>query len=110
MGINNYSKIGDLRGCLNDVESMNKLLMEQFGFKKSSIKIRRDQQVTKADLRKHWEWLLKDTSPGDRLIFHFSGHGSYTVDNDGDENDGADELICLYELACLGPGSFKLRL
>ena len=108
MGINNYSKIGDLRGCLNDVESMNKLLMEQFGFKKSSIKIRRDQQLTKADLRKHWEWLLKDTSPGDRLIFHFSGHGSYTVDNDGDENDGADELICLYDMDWDNPESYLL--
>ena len=107
-GINNYSKIGDLRGCLNDVESMNKLLMEQFGFKKSSIKIRRDQQLTKADLRKHWEWLLKDTSPGDRLIFHFSGHGSYTVDNDGDENDGADELICLYDMDWDNPESYLL--
>ena len=107
-GINNYLKIGDLRGCLNDVESINKLLMEQFGFKKSSIKIRRDQQVTKTDLRKHWEWLLKDTSPGDRLIFHFSGHGSYTVDNDGDETDGADELICLYDMDWDNPDSYLL--
>ena len=107
-GINNYLKIGDLRGCLNDVDSMSKLLIEQFGFKKTSVKIRRDQQVTKAELRKHWEWLMKDAAPGDRLVFHFSGHGSYTADVDGDENDGADELICLYDMDWDKPDSYLL--
>ena len=56
----------------------------------------------------HWEWLMKDAAPGDRLVFHFSGHGSYTADVDGDENDGADELICLYDMDWDKPDSYLL--
>ncbi|MGL5874096.1 MAG: caspase family protein, partial [Xenococcaceae cyanobacterium] len=35
---------------------------------------------------------------GDRLIFHFSGHGSYVPDDDGEESDGYDEITCLYDM------------
>lgn len=107
-GINNYLKISDLRGCLNDVASMSELLTQHFGFKKTAIKTRLDDKVTKSELRKHWEWLLKDAAPGDRIVFHFSGHGSYTVDQDGDEDDGADELICLHGMDWNEPDSYLL--
>lgn len=87
-GINNYSAIGDLRGCINDTKSMFALLTEEFGFKESAICVLNDGDVNKAKLRKQWKWLLKGTKPGDRLVFHSSGHGSYTMDHDGDEEEG----------------------
>jgi hypothetical protein len=31
------------------------------------------------------------------LVFFYSGHGSYALDLDGDETDGWDEVICLYD-------------
>ena len=34
------------------------------------------------------------TMPGDELFIHYSGHGTWTYDNNGDEKDGRDELIC----------------
>ena len=40
-----------------------------------------------------------DAKPGDRLLFHYSGHGSQIVDRHGDElNDRMDEIICPYDM------------
>ena len=33
--------------------------------------------------------------PGDIMIFQYSGHGTHTEDQDGDESDGQDEAFCL---------------
>jgi len=34
------------------------------------------------------KWLFEGVGPGDRVVFHFSGHGSYTADLDKDEGRG----------------------
>ncbi len=96
-GINDYKTIGDLRGCINDTHSLRRLLIDEFGFADDHIRVRTNEEVIKSELKKGWKWLLKDSAPGDRLIFHFSGHGSQTVDRDLEEEpDRADELLCLY--------------
>ncbi|KAK0207443.1 hypothetical protein IW262DRAFT_1530343 [Armillaria fumosa] len=62
-------------------------------------------------------WLDDDASFDDSLFIHYSGHGSQTVDTNGDEVDGKDEgfhpiisptnkLLKVYTLAvieCIGP-------
>src|SRR5262249_16457335 len=53
-------------------------------------------------------WLFKDARPNDRVLLHFSGHGSFTTDLDGDEDDGADELICLYDMDFDDPDTYFL--
>ena len=35
---------------------------------------------------------------GDVLLVHYSGHGSNVPDNDGDEADGRDEILCPTDL------------
>uniref|UniRef100_A0A0G4IAB1 Peptidase C14 caspase domain-containing protein n=1 Tax=Chromera velia CCMP2878 TaxID=1169474 RepID=A0A0G4IAB1_9ALVE len=35
--------------------------------------------------------------PGDYFVFHFSGHGTGVDDEDGDEEDGQDEALCLMD-------------
>lgn len=40
------------------------------------------------------DWLVKDTKPGEKRFFHYSGHGSQQRDTNGDEADGKDECIC----------------
>ena len=97
-GINNYRWISDLRGCLNDLDDMADVLTEHFGFSPDNIERVADGDVTKENVTESWKWLLKDAREGDRLVFHFSGHGSHTVDEDGDEADGADELLCLADM------------
>ena len=108
-GINNYKHISDLRGCENDVEELKELLMEQYGFKSNSIRTRKNERVTKEEINTGWDWLLRGAKPGDRLVFHFSGHGSYTVDTDADEKDDRkDELLCLYDMDWDDPESYLL--
>jgi hypothetical protein len=100
-GINDYRYVSDLRGCENDVRNIERLLVDQFGFAQANIRTLLSGEVTKERVKRGWDWLLeeKDLSPGDRLVFHFSGHGSYTADVDGDEEaDGVDELICLHDM------------
>lgn len=97
-GINDYRTISDLRGCINDLDNMADVLVNTFEFPQENIEKLRDREVTKSNVMDAWDWLLRDARPGDRLVFHFSGHGSYTVDDDGDERDGADELLCLFDM------------
>lgn len=39
------------------------------------------------------QWLVSSNSPGDNLMFYYSGHGSFINDNNNDESDNKDEVI-----------------
>jgi hypothetical protein len=80
------------------VRNLERLLVEQFAFLPANLQPLRNEEVTKQRVRRGWDWLLEDAAPGDRLVFHFSGHGSFTTDLDDDEADGVDELLCLHDM------------
>jgi hypothetical protein len=42
-------------------------------------------------------WLPAVSRPGDTVIIFFSGHGLQIPDDNGDEADGKDEVICPYD-------------
>jgi hypothetical protein len=48
------------------------------------------------------KWLCSDTVAGDRLFFHFSGHGGQSRDRTGDELDGMNETLCPLDYARSG--------
>lgn len=101
VAINDYGIISDLRGCINDVTNIRHVLMRYFGCSADDISMLVDRSVTKARLKQRIAWLFEGATQGDCLLFHFSGHGSYIRDFDGDEaernlRDQVDELICLY--------------
>ena len=95
-GVNNYRTISDLRGCKNDLKDVRRLLTESYGFEPKNIKTYADAKVVKKAVEKGFDWLAKGSQPGDRLVFHFSGHGSYTTSTSSDKD--LDELICLYDM------------
>lgn len=101
VGINRYpDPRNNLKGCVNDVLLMAKTLREQFGFAgPTDIKLLTDERATTANLRKGLEWLVEGASPGDSLVFHYSGHGAQVRDVNGDElSDNLDEILCPYDL------------
>lgn len=98
IGINEYEKVSSLRGCVNDVHNMERLLTSHLGFKPSSIRKLLDGDAKKKKITEGMNWLFRDVREGDRLVFHFSGHGSYTADFDGDEDDKVDEILCLWDI------------
>ena len=92
IGINYIGSINELRGCINDVDNISNILTGFTSIVKltdtTEIKPTRDNILS--ELRK----LLENSTAGDILILSFSGHGSQTIDRNGDEFDGLDEFIC----------------
>jgi hypothetical protein len=106
LGINKYKNVNSLRGCVNDTATMRSLLIDVFKFSEKNIRTFTDEQVVKTQIKKQFAWLFQGTKPGDRVVLHFSGHGSYVPDKDGDEIDGRDELIALYDMDFDDPESY----
>ena len=103
VGINNYRSISNLKGCLNDLDRIGDLLQGSYGFSDDQIRRLRDTEATKTEIVEFFRWLLADTSDGDRVIFHFSGHGSYVP---GGPDEQLDEIICLHDMDFDDPSSF----
>lgn len=84
VGINKYPnspRFSNLQGCTTDVDLQNYLLIHRFGFNPNDIVRLTDGQATrKGILDAFEEHLVKQAGPGDVVVFHFSGHGSYVVD------------------------------
>ena len=96
VGINKYP-MAPLRGCVNDVLLMYKIITEHFDFKSENVDVLTDEECTKANILSHLRKLVKNVGPGDYIYFHYSGHGSQMVINDltnNDESDGMDEILC----------------
>jgi len=100
VGINKYQMANvDLNGCVNDVTNVRDILLKYFGYKADDIRIVTDQRATKKAVMERLKWLTKGAKPGDRLLFHFSGHGSQIRDKNGDElKDKLDEILCPHDM------------
>lgn len=99
IGINKYQIPGaDLRGCVNDVEDLTSALVDCYGFKKSDITVLADGAATKKAMQAGIKALLRDSKKGDVALVHYSGHGSNVPDDNGDEADGRDEILCPTDL------------
>ena len=100
VGINDYKYVKPLKGTVNDVKNMRKLLVERFGFPDDGehIRVLTDKQATRnAILKAIKEHLIAKATHDSIVVFHFSGHGSHVKDTDGDETDGYDETIVPYD-------------
>ena len=100
VGINKYKMANsDLSGCVNDVTNVRDSLLKFFGFKIDDIRVITDDRATKKAIMERLTWLVKGAKAGDRLLFHFSGHGSQVRDRDGDElKDKMDEILCPHDM------------
>jgi hypothetical protein len=64
-----------------------------------NMRILTDARATTKAILDGLAWLTAGASPGDSLVFHYSGHGSQAPDRNGDETtDGLDEILCPYDL------------
>ncbi len=96
VGINDYpGTSNDLSGCVNDAKDWASLLKNQFQF--SNITMLLDRNATWSKVTSALQSMIKNSNKGDSLVFTYSGHGSSVPDGDGDEPDGRDEVLCLYD-------------
>ncbi len=101
VGINRYpDPRNELKGCVNDVRQMAETLKSRYGFPgDGNMRILTDARATTKAILDGLAWLTAEASPGDSLVFHYSGHGSQVPDHHGDETtDRLDEILCPYDL------------
>lgn len=104
-GINDYpGRYNDLNGCVNDVKDFR----EFFSFYGFDIQSYTDSNVTTVKVENKVKEAISVLRPGDLLYIHYSGHGTQVTDKSGDEGNGYDEALCLYDGAFLDDEFNKL--
>jgi hypothetical protein len=99
IGVNRYRIPGaDLRGCVNDVTNLGRVLRESYGFAAPEVTILTDFAATKAAMQGAIRTLVAGARAGDVLLLHYSGHGANVPDTNGDEADKRDEILCPTDL------------
>lgn len=94
VGINKYPS-APLGGCINDVSDVANFLVGKCGFVMSDVRLLTDERATTAGIKERLGWLLTGLRAGDRVLFHYSGHGvQMPTRNPAGEVDGLDEAIC----------------
>ena len=89
---------GELRGCINDILATKNVLTTKFGYMEKDVTILTDHTAitpTKHNIVRTI-MSLADRSWNDdvtEIWMSYSGHGTYTHDTSGDEDDGRDECL-----------------
>ncbi len=92
VGINNYyeapNKLSQycLKGCVNDANSIQWLLINRFGFDEKNIVSLLDEKATQPNLLAAFDGVLKKSKAGDAVLFYYCGHGIWMYNN-GNDND-----------------------
>ena len=80
VGINKFPNFSqnNLRGCVNDVENLTKLLTDNLGFSYNYIFKLKDEMATKSNIMENLKSLVKDAINGNcsYIVFHLSTHGT----------------------------------
>ena len=95
VGINDYPGSNmDLAGCVNDARDWQALL-EQRGYKVDSL---HDAEATRARIVEALRATIGEAGEGDAVVFTFAGHGSWLPDDDREEPDARDEMMCPHDV------------
>ena len=102
VGINQYPHVRSLKGSVNDITQVKRVLVQDLGFADGNIRVLTDAQATKANIVAALDSLAKQTKAGDSLLWYYSGHGFSMQDVDGDEavrdpDDHYDEILVPYD-------------
>ncbi|MDR1723973.1 MAG: caspase family protein [Tannerella sp.] len=81
----------------NNDASLLESTLKTHGFKSGNIVILRDSLATKRQIVNEITALQQKVKSDDFVIIHFSCHGQLMEDFNGDEPDGLDEALILYD-------------
>ena len=91
VGVSDYSPYSsDLPGIDTDITNIQSIITK-WGFDDIKVLYNKDSLKLEKELKRY----KKNLKPNDIFLFFYSGHGSYTDDLNGDEDDGRDETIVL---------------
>ena len=85
IGINEYEKASPLSYAVNDAEAIAKNIKERFGFTEENTRLLKNKEATKLNIEKAFHaYAQNGTSPDDKLIVFFAGHGHTAPGNRGE--------------------------
>ncbi|BCL74376.1 hypothetical protein JHS3_01120 [Jeongeupia sp. HS-3] len=96
IGINDYPGVdSDLSGCINDANDWAAELQRR-GFAATLLLDADARKQAMVDaIRRH----ISAARGGDVLVITYSGHGSWVPDQNGDEPDSRDEVLCPHDIS-----------
>ncbi len=95
VGINAYPGGNELQGCVNDVTDMADFLVSHCAFQEEEIRLVTDARATTDAIKERLKWLVDGAKAGDRIIFHYSGHGAqFPIRDANGKVIRVDECIC----------------
>jgi hypothetical protein len=95
VGINDYPGTNsDLSGCVNDANDWAAALK----LRKYDTVVLLDKKASRKGIVDALNDLITGAKGGDSLVFTFSGHGSWLPDDNGDEPDARDEMLCPWDI------------
>lgn len=108
VGINYTGTQNELYGCINDVNSIKERIITKGFTNINTITDLTTQKPTKSNILSEFKNLLINSQAGDLLLFLYSGHGSYDLDKNNNEQDGYNELIVSSDLKAIVDDEFKI--
>lgn len=87
-----------LNGCVNDVFAISNMLIDVYGYEKSNVIIMHDGAApnlvpNRGNILRELNTIIANSATASEIWVHYSGHGTYIKDTNGDEADGRDEAI-----------------
>lgn len=84
-------------GAAHDARTTALVLVRQYGFAPEEVRVLIDAKATQRAFLDGLAWLLDSARPGDVRVLQVSAQASHVPDLDGDEDDGDDEVLVLYD-------------
>ena len=88
IGINYYNTANELSGCIEDIKHVRNLLVDAYNYPVGNITMLRDDQEmmpTRFNILSQLSALVQQSGQLEEIWVHYSGHGSYVQDKNGDE-------------------------
>jgi len=97
IGINYYNTANKLNGCIEDIKNMRNALVDAYNYPVGNIVMLRDDSAdslpTRSNILGQLSALVQQSAQLEEIWVHYSGHGSYIQDRNGDEISGRDSTI-----------------
>jgi len=98
IGVGEYQdSAANLPGIDLDIDIARKLA-GKLGYRDSQIRVLSNQEVTRENIIREFAEIAQAVTSTDKVFIYYSGHGTQIPDTSGDEKDGYDEALTLYNL------------
>jgi len=102
IGISDYKNndsLSDLSSPAKDARQFAELMKDKYGVPSSNVTILTNSSASKNGILSAFNTVKNKLDKNTNLLIFFSGHGGQIDDNNGDESDGYDEVICPYDFS-----------